>query len=321
MTSPCAARCWRGGRCARADYTNESDNHYNAGMERVLATESVEGEIGVVIDYTPGKTPALNVLQAAMSIVESIDRLDSVLLSSIDSSLEPVSVLNDIQHSSLKMLLARVLRNVPDDLVANLDWKPWVGNILVKGKYRLLQHIESDAPQVREALEALRADYKAPPGQLFDFKPPTVSDVMDALDGVARARSAIAGHAVTVETEFGDVALPDLAVPATLSTPGGPTHEITNTGVEFFKIKAPDMLGTAQWTVQRNNRSVRVEMLHKGWVDAYHRREKPILPGDSLKCRFEERVVYDPNGTEIERKLAIIEVLDIVTPPVQSTLL
>ena len=229
-------------------------------MERILATETVEGEIGVVIDYTPGRTPALNVLQAAMNIVESIDRLDAVLLSSIDSSLEPVSVLNDVQHSSLKMLLARVLRNVPDDLVANLDWKPWVGNILVKGKYRLLQHIDSDAPKVRDALESMRVDYKAPPGQLFEFKPPTVSDVMDALDGVARARSAISGHAVRVETEFGDIDLPDVSIPVALPPPDGPTQEITNTGIEFFRIKAPDMLGAAQWTVQRNNRSVKVEM-------------------------------------------------------------
>ncbi|HRQ57654.1 MAG TPA: hypothetical protein PLN31_09555 [Azoarcus taiwanensis] len=290
-------------------------------MERELSAEFVEGEIGLVIDYSPGKTPAVAVLQAAMSMVQSLDRLDSVLLSSVDTSLEPVSVLNDVQHSSLKMLLARVLRNVPDEMVANLDWRPWVGNLLVKGKYALLQRIDADAPQVMEALDSLKEDYKGAPGRLIGYHLPSVSDVMDALDGVAKARSAIAGHAVRVETALGDVSIPDVLPAGPAAPQEGVTQEITNSGVEYFKVKAPDMLGTSQWTVQRNNRSVRVEMLHRGWIDAYHRREKVILPGDSLKCRYEERIVYDQNGTELERRLAIIEVLDIITPPVQGALI
>jgi len=36
-------------------------------------------------------------------------------------------------------------------------------------------------------LRDLSDDYKAPPGQLIDFKPPSVSDVMDALDDVPAA--------------------------------------------------------------------------------------------------------------------------------------
>lgn len=291
-------------------------------MERTLATETIEGEIGVVIDYAPGKTPAISVLQAAMGMIEALDRLDSVLLSSIDSNLEPVSVLNDVQHSSLKMLLARVLHNVPDELVSNLDWKPWVGGLLVKGKYRLLQHLDADAPQVQKALLDLSSEYKSPPGQLVDFNPPSVSDVMDALDGVTKARRLISGHSVTIETALGDVILVDNGPALPMAEePSEPAQEIVNSGVEFFKVKAPDMLGSSQWSVQRNNRTVKVEMLHKGWLDAYHRREKILQPGDSLKCRFEERILYDALGTEMDRKLAVIEVLEILSPPLQQSLL
>lgn len=290
-------------------------------MERHLGIQTVKGEIGVVIDYTPGKTPATSVLQAAMQMVDALDKLDGVLLSSIDTSLEPVSVLNDVQHSSLKMMLARVLRNVPDDKVASLNWKSWIGGLLVKGKYLLLQKIDADAPQVQEALLELRDQYKSPPGQLIDFKPPSVSDVMDALDAVSKARSTMAGHLVKIETELGDVSLPDVTPSVSDLDATIPTQEVTNSGVEFFKVKSPDMLGKSQWTVQRNNRNVKVEMLHKSWLDAYHRREKAILPGDSLKCRFEETVFYDQNGNERDRKLSIIEILEIITPPIQTQLL
>lgn len=286
-----------------------------------MATETVEGEIGVVIDYTPGETPAVNVLQAAMSMVQALDSLDAALLSSIDTSLEPVSVLNDVQHSSLKILLARVLKKVPDELVSTLDWKPWVGGILVKGKYKLLQVLDADAPEIQRTLDELADDYKAPAGMLADFSPPSVSDVMDALDGVSKARSSIAGHSVVIETAMGDVVLPDSSVIEVKPEDTEQVHEVKNSGIEYFKIKSPDMLGTSQWTVYRNRRAVKVEMLHRSWLNAYHQREISILPGDSLRCKFEERILYDQNGTEIERKLSIIEVLGIISPPSQAPLL
>jgi len=290
-------------------------------MERLLESQTVEGEIGLVIDYKPGGALAIDVLQAAMGLIQSLDRLDAVLLSSVDTSLEPVSVLNDVQHSSLKLLLARALRNAPDELIGNLDWKKWAGGLLVKGKYMLLQKLEADAPDVRATLVELEADYKAAPAGLIGFAPPSVSDVMDALDGVARARATLPGQLVRVQTELGDIFIPEAqAAPTNIATLG-PQEVVKNSGIEFFKVKSPDLLGSAQWTVLRNNRSTKVDMLHQRWLDAYHRREHSILPGDSLKCRFEEHVTYDAAGTELERKLSIVEVLEVISPPVQQPLI
>jgi len=290
-------------------------------MDRQLAIESVEGEIALVIEYQPGKSEALSVLAGAMRLIESLDALDHCLLSSIDSTLEPVSILNDIQHSSLKVLLARALRKVPDEHIASMDWKKWLGALLVKGKHKLLQIVDADAPEVRRVLSELEADYKAAPGGLIGYTPPTVADVRDALDGVARARASLPGQRVTVQTELGDIELTQQTAPSDEPPAAGPQQTIINSGVEFFKVKAPDMLGSSQWTVLRNNRSTRVDMLHQRWLDAYHARAHSILPGDSLKCRFEESVTYDAAGNELERKLAIVEVLEVITPPVQQFLI
>lgn len=289
-------------------------------MERTLEAQTVEGEIGLVIDYQPGKTLAVDVLQAAMGMIEALDALDGVLLSSVDTSLEPVSVLNDVQHSSLKMLLVRALRNTPDELISSLDWKKWVGGLLVKGKYRLLQKLDADGPEIQRCLESLEPEYRNAPAQLTGYKPPTVADVRDALDGVAKARAALPGQLVRIQTEFGDVFIPESETPppAGASTVG---QTLTNKGVEFFRVKQPDMLGAAQWTVLRNNRSTKVDMLHQGWVDAYHRREHSLMPGDSIKCKFEEKVAYDTLGNELSRSLAIVEVLEIIHPPQQPPLL
>lgn len=288
-------------------------------MERQLEAQTVEGEIGLVIDYQAGKSLAINVLQAAMGMIEAIDKLDAVLLSNVDTALEPVSVLNDVQHSSLKMLLARALRNTPDELIGSLDWKKWVGGLLVKGKYKLLNKLDADAPEIQRILVELEPEYKSP-SNLIGYKPPTVSDVRDALEGVAKARAALPGQSVTVQTELGDIQLPDLIINPSEILDLAPGETVINRGVEFLKVKSTDMLGSSQWTVLRNNRSAKVDMLHQGWLDAYHRREHSVQPGDSLKCRYEERIVYDTAGNEIERKLSVIEVLDIIAPPMQHKL-
>src|ERR1039458_1665900 len=170
-------------------------------MNRTLNIESVEGEIALVIEYVPGESEAIAVLQGAMRLIESLDGLDHCLLSSINTSLEPVSILNDVQHSSLKILLARALKKIPDELVSNLDWKKWVGSLLVKGKYKLIEHIDSDAPVINQVLLELEPEYKSAP-TLIGYHPPRLVDVQDALGDVSRARAALGNCPVTIQTEF-----------------------------------------------------------------------------------------------------------------------
>ena len=288
-------------------------------MDRTLAQDAVEGEIALVIEYLPGQSRALDVLGGAMALISSLDALDAVLLSSISTELEPVSILNDVQHSSLKILLARVLKALPDDHLGSLEWKKWIGGLLVKGKHALLQKLDADAPVIEAELRKLESDYRAAPS-LIGYDVPKVKSIQVALRGVSRARASLGTQQVIVQTELGDIILggepgdePDIAS-------GEVVTVLTNRGREFLKVRYPDMLGHAQWTVMRNGRMTRVELLHKGWLDLYHGRAFTILPGDSLDCSFEESIGYDVQQNEVERKLTITEVHGVVSPPTQARL-
>lgn len=288
-------------------------------MDRTLDVEKIEGEIALVIKYKAGESHALDVLQGAMALVESLDRLDHVLLSSVSTSLEPVSILNDIEKSSLKLLLTRVLRSVPDEHLHNPDWKKWLGALLVKGKHILLQRIDADAPEIMRGVELLADDYKRAPG-LAGYEPPRIADVQDALDGVAKARARFPKQPVLIQTELGDIDLPEtLPPPPPLPLDPDKLTFVVNKGREFFKIKQPDMLGNAQWSVLRNGRAVRVDILHKSWLESYQNRDASILPGDSFDCMFEETITYDDRQNEIDRRLAIVEVLSVISPPQQDS--
>ncbi len=63
-----------------------------------------------------------------------------------------------------------------------------------------------------------------------------------------------------------------------------------------------------------------MELLHEQWLRSYHARDFSILPGDSLDCSFEESIGYDAQRNEVERRLSVIEVHAVVSPPLQARL-
>ena len=130
------------------------------------------------------------------------------------------------------MLLRRALRNTPDELLGNLDWKKWVGGLRVKGKYKLLQKLDPDAPDVQKTLVQLKEDYKSAPPRLFGYKMPIVSDVMGALDNVARARAALPGQLVQIQTELGDIYIPETEL-----RPGG--LKVLPADIEVLAVISP----------------------------------------------------------------------------------
>ena len=284
-------------------------------VDRYLEAQTIEGEIGLVIDYRAGEVLAVDVLQAAMGLIQSLDRLDATLLSSVNTSLEPVSVLNDVQHSSLKLLLARALRGIPDEEIRTLEWKKWIGRLLTVGKHKLLLMIDADSPDLHTALIELQPLYQNPPAGLIGYEPPSVSAARAALDEVTAARARLPGQRVVIQTENGDIDLPDRPMLSADVVPTVAARVVRNQGTEIFKVKSPDYIGTSQWTVIRGNRNVRVDMLHKAWLDRFRERQIMVLPGDSLECRYEEEVAYDESGDELERHLSIIEVIAVRSPP------
>ena len=283
----------------------------NSGMNRNLKPEVVEGEIGLVINYVPGVAYASDVLEGALELIRSLDGLDRALLSSIDTHLEPVSILNDVQHSSLKLLLARALKSIPDDELGNLNWKKWVGGLLVKGKYELLKRIDQPST-ISDTLREL--DYSSAPAELVGYEPPSAKTIENALIKVSKARAIFSGHDVTIQTEYGDISLPNIADkdPDEMSTT---ENVIEKSGTGFFVVKSPDLIGNAQWTLIFSGKTIRARIYHLDWVDSYHRREFAILPGDSLKCKYKEIIRTNEAGAELERTIEILDVLDVISPP------
>lgn len=284
-----------------------------------LPTESIEGEIALVIQYQSGKSEALGVLSAAMGLIESLDRLDHCLLSSIDSGLEPVSILNDVQHSSLKILLARALKRVPDDLIKSLDWKKAVGGLLVKGKHKLLAKLDASEEEVKKITSELAPEYKQLPGQMAGYEPPNVKDLTQALHGVARARQVLQFGSVTVQTDLGLIELvsykkwDEVVIEANRSVSRIDLSRVvlqieSLTFKEGNKWRVNDGRGSFYATIEDETFLAKIEAgerFSKGDVlIADMRQEQVVEEGDTLKTIHTITCVHEHNAP-FQRRLAL----------------
>ncbi|MDH4162757.1 MAG: hypothetical protein OEW15_08705 [Nitrospirota bacterium] len=235
---------------------------------RDLPVESIEGEIALIIQYQPGKSEAAKILQGALQMVHSFDYVDHSLLSSIDTTLEPVSILNDVQHSSLKLLLARGLRNVPDELIKNPDWKKWLGALLVKGKHKLLEKYDSDRDGIESVINELKPLYESTPTKMIGYEPPSVDEVSVALNQVKAARALLPDSNVTFQTELGDIPIPLVKVDSSVIV-SAVVREVSTPSIipnAMLLIESVVFKDGNKWRVSDGNHSFNVSLLDDNFI-------------------------------------------------------
>lgn len=82
------------------------------------------------------------IFRALSELIETMQYLDQILISSIDSKINPIVLLEDIQSGSVRTWLAEQINRIPDDALYHMDWKPFVGQYLVKGKQFIIKWCE-----------------------------------------------------------------------------------------------------------------------------------------------------------------------------------
>ncbi len=278
--------------------------------------EEISGEIGIVIEYEAGVSRAKDVMQGALSLIDALDKLDHALLSSIDTSLEPVSILNDVQHSSLKILLKRVLEKIPDEHLKSLDWKKWVGGILVEGKHNLLKKLDASPAEIAIELKRIEPYYKNPPvsGGLIGYETPKIESIKEALLAVSTARDTQGNSNVTIQTELGDVALPYL----NQSKEPAPVEEETSfDGVSnvTLSLVSPVFKDGNKWRFNDGLADFAAAVLDTDFIAQVENGER-FGKGDLLAV--EMRTVQTRIGFKLNIERTIIKVLKHITPPTQQ---
>ena len=89
----------------------------------------------IEIDFEKGSESPTRIFRAMTELIDALQSVDKVLVSSIDVQIEPVLLLEDVESGSLRAWFRDHLENIPDDVLESADWKRAVGLYLKKAKY------------------------------------------------------------------------------------------------------------------------------------------------------------------------------------------
>lgn len=105
-------------------------------------TTSPVADFCLEIRYKKGTENPSRVFHAFSDLIDSFQDIDKKLVNNIDVNIESTLLLEDIEIGSIRTWLVYALKRVPDDAAFHLDWKPLIGQYLVKAKYVLIDFLQ-----------------------------------------------------------------------------------------------------------------------------------------------------------------------------------
>lgn len=280
--------------------------------------EPPKADFAFEIDFVRGEGSPSRVFIALQEFIRASESLDSELITSIDSNVETVMVLEDIEAGSIKVWLRNLLRATEDDALKGLDWKPAVGKYLVRAKYAVLRWIDDDKlpkdlPSLRREIQDLARETDV--RHLPDYTPPSPKVLLEAVRNYQQAKEHLHKSDVakfisreselemnlTVRFEVADIEA--LAVKETITSP--PTQLI-------LAVKKPDYLGDSKWELRHGRRTVSAKLEDSEWLKLFQGREVDVRPGDALKCEVVIENLYGHDNELIAERYTVTRVLDVL---------
>ena len=282
----------------------------------------------ITVDFVRGKGDPSRPFQTMIDLMDSLARFDRDLVKSIDVTIEPVLLLENIETGSIKSWFISALRSIDDTAIRSGDWKKLVGDYVVKGKYALLKRLEGAASVTDEGLigeiqaELLEEAEKTELRGLLGYTPMSrtrlaahIADVTDSL------KLLDDGDTATFETRQGPT-VPfnkSLRVNDEELTELLAVQKVTNDDELILKIKKPDFLGASMWEFRYDGHTIEASIQDDEWLKEFHDGVVAVLPGGALRVTVRIEAAYDAENESLPPRYTVLKVLEVLPPPPKST--
>jgi len=272
------------------------------------------------IEFTPNTQNPHRLLKSAGLFIESLQVVDSLLLSSVDTNIRPIFVLEEIEIGSLKLWMKQCLESISDNDLRNLNWKKAVGRYLVKGKHKLLAAMNA-SPQLpsRHQLEILSVELHTLAQETDVKQMPSYTAIkpVDLAKEIKKINDAIydleASDRITFISDDGQAQIySGIIITQESITELFTENEIENEIEIILVVRRPDFLGETKWEFRHEKKSVSAKIEDEGWLSDYRAAKIDIRPGDALRVKARESVTYDKAGEVIKNEMAIVKVIKII---------
>jgi len=288
---------------------------------------SLEADFCIEIQYKKESENPSRVFRSMSELIDSFQRIDQHLVKAIDVNTQTILLLEDIEVGSIKVWLHNLLKAIPDDSVYHLDWKPIVGQYLVRTKKFIINFLEKkttitnideikpledDIYRLAEETQVrwLPAYTRIQPRQLLE----SMKDIAASLSYLTKEDSAKYIAPNEPEAKFNltfylaPESIEDLIAKETLSSEGE----------MLLKVKKPDYLGESMWDFRHGTSTISATILDREWLDKFQSRKVDVRPQDSIRVRVGISHKYDQNGDLIATHYNILKVVEVIFAPDQA---
>lgn len=292
----------------------------------VPTTRPPEADFAIKIDFNRGEKHPERIFKAAEEVISAFQSLDRSLITAIDSKIEPILVLEDVEAGSVKVWLRNVLEAVDDDALKGLEWKKQIGKYLVRSKYICIDFLnkrialedrtkESDQRALVDLRKKLRAEAeKTDVKHIPDYYEVPTSDLLQHLSRISQAKNLLSDKDelsyITDDEEvkfsagmgWSPEEMVDLYVKETITNP--PQEMI-------LLVKKPDYIGKSRWEFRYGKHPIFATIGDEKWLTSFQARKVDVRPGDALKCRVTIEVKYGYDDDVLSETHTVEQVLEV----------
>lgn len=278
-----------------------------------------KADFAFCIDFKKGEGSASRVFSATHEFIKACEHLDRKLITSIDANIETVMVLEDIEAVSLKTWLHSVVTTADDEALKNLDWKPLVGQYLVKAKYFVLSWINEEEEDGSRDLLSLGRDIKDLAAEtdvrhIPNYIPIIPSDLINTVKDFESAKAILSegdkASFITSDEEL-DINLKiklDMESIEALAVKETQTYPMSSI---MLIIKKPDYLGSSMWELRLGPKPISAKIEDMKWLQDFQSRKVNVRPGDALRCKARKEISYGYDNELLREKFYIEKVHDV----------
>ncbi len=278
-----------------------------------------QADFCIQIDFQKGSESPSRVFKSMAELIETFQRIDRVLIESIDTTIEPIVLIEDIQTGSLKAFLRYIISKIPDNAIEALDWKKAVGTYLVKGKKVILKWT-ADRDEVKNRSELIELEegllqiaretevLSLPSYSKVNRQKllPELQSLNQSLSYLSEADSAIfvTDESIRMNARFNII--PE-SIEALVTK-----EIIKSTAVMILKVKKPDYLGESQWEFRHGSRRILGSILDRNWLNDFQNRKVDVRPMDSLRARVTVEVNYGYDNEVVSERYFLVEIIEVI---------
>jgi hypothetical protein len=267
------------------------------------------------------------VFRTMSELIETMQYFDQALVKSIDSQIEPVMLLEDIETGSIKAWLAELIKRIPDEAAYNLDRKPIVGQYLVKAKRFIISWCEGkttiiDVKQItslKEQLITLARETNI--RMLPDYQEITNRELLTGIQRISENTSHLGKNDkasyYTSDLDKVNFNLDLFVTPENIEELLA-KETIKSESEMIVKVKKPDYLGESKWECKHGKSHINVTIADKEWLKRFQNREILVQPQDSLRGRVQIENIYDESNELVDTHYTMVQVLDVIPDSIYS---